>query len=406
MSDKFVFIIHSIYELQEFEKFINFLIFKKKKIIFFYEKTKKKNFINKFIIRNLLKKNFEMKSFKSGLFPLNNINNSRFTIISTHSYSHIFGEKKYNFKFLFFQSFLDSFHMITESDLVNIDYFFFHTKYWKNILRRYFGNKVRLIEKKTFFYGYPKIKNISQKSHEIKNYYNIKTNKKILLLMYGNFNKSNSIFSSILNFSNPINQIFRFIINTFKFKKFSLRAFMLILKNISLDNFANKINEIKKNNNYYIVIKTRKKSTPQNKLLSISDKLIAENKFDPLAADKLIKISDLIIHFSSTSIISAIYFNKQNLSILKPVDETLENDKKKYFFYRSIRKKKDDLFNYKNLSKKISFEDFINPVNKISFFEKNIFKNEATYQNFIRKFIFDKSYALSFNKIYKIINKI
>ena len=224
--------------------------------------------------------------------------------------------------------------------------------------------------------------------------------------MYGNFNKSNSIFSSILNFSNPINQIFRFIINTFKFKKFSLRAFMLILKNISLDNFANKINEIKKNNNYYIVIKTRKKSTPQNKLLSISDKVIAENKFDPLAADKLIKISDLIIHFSSTSIISAIYFNKQNLSILKPVDETLENDKKKYFFYRSIRKKKDDLFNYKNLSKKISFEDFINPVNKISFFEKNIFKNEATYQNFIRKFIFDKSDALSFNKIYKIINKI
>ena len=78
----------------------------------------------------------------------------------------------------------------------------------------------------------------------------------------------------------------------------------------------------------------------------------------------------------------------------------------KYFFYRSIRKKKDDLFNYKNLSKKISFEDFINPVNKISFFEKNIFKNEATYQNFIRKFIFDKSDALSFNKIYKIINKI
>ena len=36
MSDKFVFIIHSIYELQEFEKFINFLILKKKKIIFFY----------------------------------------------------------------------------------------------------------------------------------------------------------------------------------------------------------------------------------------------------------------------------------------------------------------------------------------------------------------------------------
>ena len=117
------------------------------------------------------------------------------------------------------------------------------------------------------------------------------------------------------------------------------------------------------------------------------------------------KISNFIIHFSSTSILSSIYYGKQNLSIIKPVDESLEKNKKIFFFYNLIRQKKNSVFNYKKLTKQISFEDFVNSKNLNRFNNINYLINKKEKNSYIRKFIENRKYSLNLKKIYRIIER-
>jgi len=119
----------------------------------------------------------------------------------------------------------------------------------------------------------------------------------------------------------------------------------------------------------------------------------------------LTKISNFIIHFSSTSILSSIYYGKQNLSIIKPVDESLEKNKKIFFFYNLIRQKKNSVFNYKKLTKQISFEDFVNSKNLNRFNNINYLINKKEKNSYIRKFIENRKYSLNLKKIYRIIER-
>jgi len=277
MQNTYNFIINSFQELEDLKFFIYFLSSKKKKIVFFIQRVgsneKIKSPIIKSDIGRILKKFYEVKTFLPGRFPIKKINNANNIVISTHPYSLFFGESKKNFLFVFFQSFLDSLSLLKEADLKNIDLFFFHTKYWKKILNKYYKKKILLIRNKTYYYGYYRFKNSTLEKNKVKKLYNINTNKKILLLFYGNFNKWNSIYNAILNFSNQKERFYRFVINMIKFKKISFRACKLLFKNIQINNFIDKIDQIKKKNNYYLILKLRKKSIPQNILMKIADKV-------------------------------------------------------------------------------------------------------------------------------------
>jgi len=342
-----------------------------------------------------------------GQFPIEKINNINNIIVTTHPYSLFFGEKKNKFLFVFFQSLLDSLMILNESDLKNIDLFFFHTKYWKKILNKYYKKKINSINNKTYYYGFPRINSSTHEQIKIRKIYNINTNKKIVLLLYGNFNKVNSIFNSILNFNNQIERFCRFFFNMLKFKRICIQSFKILLKNIQITDFINKIEKIKKENDCYLILKLRKKSIPPISLLRMADKVIIDNPYYTFASDNLVKISNFIIHFSSTAILSCIFYAKKNLSIVKPVDETLLKNNKIFFFYNYIRLKKNNVFNYRDLTSKILFEDFIKLKSDINFDLSNPHINIINREAYIKKFIYNKSESLNINQIYKIItNKI
>ena len=411
MSNTYNFIINSFQEVEDLRFFINFLHSKKKKIVFFCQKPQineqLKIFINKNKINNILNNNFEAHTFLHGQFPIEKINNINNIVVTTHPYSLFFGEKKNKFLFVFFQSLLDSLMILNESDLKNIDLFFFHTKYWKKILNKYYKKKINSINNKTYYYGFPRINRSTHEQIKIRKIYNINTNKKIVLLLYGNFNKVNSIFNSILNFNNQIERFCRFFFNMLKFKRICIQSFKILLKNIQITDFINKIEKIKKENDCYLILKLRKKSIPPISLLSMADKVIIDNPYYTFASDNLVKISNFIIHFSSTAILSCIFYGKKNLSIVKPVDETLLNNNKILFFYNYIRLKKNNVFNYRDLTSKILFEDFIKLKSDINFDLSNLHINKINREAYIKKFIYNKSESLNINQIYKIItNKI
>lgn len=404
MAPNYIFILKSIYEFNDLKIFIEYLIKKKKKIIFYLEKTegkvKKKINLNKALIENFLKKKYSINYYKINKFPIHKIDNINNIVISTHTYSNIFKENKKNFFFILFQSFIDTVGMFHVSDFKNIDLVFLHTTYWKGILKKYFGYKINLLKNKIYYYRFFRLKYLNDSNYKIKKLYKINTNKKILLVMYGNFNKYDNLFNAIINYKNPLDRILRIIYNIFKFKYITVRSIRAIYNNLKLEDFTNKIYDLKKNNNFYVILKIRKKSIPSNNLIKISDKLIIDDFNSLPSADKLIKISDYMIHFSSTSLLTANYFKKKNLSIIKPLDQSLKNDKKKMFFYNYVRSKNSP-FNFNNLTKKISFEDFVklNKKNQINFKEK--ISDSINYKNYIKKFIYNKKVSLDINSVYK-----
>jgi len=411
MHSTYNFIINSIQELEDLRFFINFLNSKKKKIVFFSQKPqineKLKIVPNKNLINKILNNNFEVNTFLQGQFPIEKVNNPNNVVITTHSYSLFFGKKKNKFLFVFFQSLLDSLMILNEADFKNIDLFFFHTKYWKKILNKYYKEKIYSINNKTYFYGFHRFNSSTHEEAKIRKIYNINTNKKIILLFYGNFNKYNSIFNPILNFNNQIDRFGRFIFNIFKFKRFCFRSFKLLLKNIQIANFVNKIEKIKKENDCYLILKLRKKSISPISLLRVADRVIIDNPYYTFASDNLVKISDFIIHFSSTAILSSIFYAKPNLSIVKPVDETLLKNNKIFFFYNYIRLKKNSVFNYRDLTPKILFEDFVKLKSHVNFDLSASHFNIINRKAYINKFIHNKKEALNLKQIYKIItNKI
>jgi hypothetical protein len=403
---KFFFIINSFIELNELHFLIELLIKNKinfellilKRVGLQQEKNKlKSKHIVKFFSKRV-KTNF-FKNYDEVFYTLDNSHN---IVISTHPYNHMFGNKKKNFFFVLFQSVFDTFNLASLNGLEKSDLIFLHTNKWFDFAKKLFGKKIEKLDKKIFCYGTKKLINEKNTAKNIKNKFKFKKNKKIIILQHGNFNKMLSVFNSVYLSQNRFEMIIKFIINSLKFKTFCLESFNLIIRNQNYKKFVDALEYFKKKNNCYLVTKYRTKFIPPDYVRKISDKFIDDRERFPQPSITLAKISDLMIHFHSTGVLEAVYFDVPVICVMKPSNLTINKNSNTYRTHILTRPKdKKSIFNFKSVNPKFNVTSIIDVFKNYK--SKSLFKvNKEHYFQYKKSYIED-DYVLSSKKIYNLI---
>ena len=257
-----------------------------------------------------------------------------------------FNIKKNNLtsKWVLLQNGIDMFHYSKDFD--NIDYIFFYSEYWKN---KYESNNSN--NQKLFCYGNHQFNNeIIFDRKKILEKYNLGDKKIFLFLPWGPVN--------LYNFSSKINKLLASYTfnwpdiddNFYNFKKLLYKILSKFL--YTEINVLKNIYKHCKENDIYLIIKTRSKRVIDQDYIKFCDLVLYDEEILKPTIYELLYISDTVFTALSTVVGESIYFRNKTI-VLNHKFFNFDNEKYIDFFSK-------EYFNWDKLSKIVDVNEFKN----------------------------------------------
>lgn len=230
-------------------------------------------------------------------------------------------------KFITLQHGLDTFLESTPMDLMSSDEVIFYSKYWFDwacsyYAREGYGSKQSImaqLEPGVRFSGTPQLDvTLKLDDESLKSEFNIPRNKKVVLLLPINLTYWPGEWPKFFAAETKIEQVRRLLQGIIKEGLGFSRYFPWILKDWNDAGLIKSISEFCKRNNAFLIIKGRRKDPFREAVLKYADLALFDEDYYPSTTLKLMKVSDICIHFYSSAVFEAAQCNSFGVCVDRP----------------------------------------------------------------------------------------